>query len=133
LTEKLPLLPGRKVAQAFIRLGWQVARQKGSHIVLVATAENYIAAPMRHRIEPETGSATAPQTVSDSWRFRGRENRMELSADGNAVEPAEGSDVEFITEHYWGYARRRGCSEEPRCLLGKIHDGPGKTDRLGFV
>jgi predicted RNA binding protein YcfA (HicA-like mRNA interferase family) len=35
LTEKLPLLSGRKVAQAFVRLGWQVARQKGSHIVLV--------------------------------------------------------------------------------------------------
>jgi len=35
LTEKLPLLSGRRVAQAFVRLGWQVARQKGSHIVLV--------------------------------------------------------------------------------------------------
>jgi predicted RNA binding protein YcfA (HicA-like mRNA interferase family) len=35
LTETLPLLSGRKVAQAFVRLGWQVARQKGSHIVLV--------------------------------------------------------------------------------------------------
>ena len=35
MTEKLPLLPGRRVAQAFVRLGWQVARQKGSHIVLV--------------------------------------------------------------------------------------------------
>jgi predicted RNA binding protein YcfA (HicA-like mRNA interferase family) len=35
LTEKLPLLSGRRVAQAFVRLGWQVARQKGSHIILV--------------------------------------------------------------------------------------------------
>ena len=35
MTEKLPLLSGRRVAQAFVRLGWQVARQKGSHIVLV--------------------------------------------------------------------------------------------------
>ena len=34
--------------------------------------ENYVALPMWHRIEPETG------------------------------------DVEFITEHYWGYARQRG-------------------------
>jgi len=33
--EKIPLLSGRKVAQAFVRLGWQVARQKGSHIILV--------------------------------------------------------------------------------------------------
>lgn len=35
MTGTLPLLSGRKVAQAFVRLGWQVARQKGSHIVLV--------------------------------------------------------------------------------------------------
>ncbi len=35
MTEKLPLLSGRRVAQAFVRLGWQVARQKGSHIILV--------------------------------------------------------------------------------------------------
>jgi len=35
LTEGLPLLSGRRVAQAFVRLGWRVARQKGSHIILV--------------------------------------------------------------------------------------------------
>lgn len=70
--------------------------------------ENYVALPMRHRIEGETDDATGPRTVSYSWRIRGRENRMELSAHGNPGEVAEGSDVEFITEHYWGYARRRG-------------------------
>ncbi len=37
MTEVLPLLSGRKVAQAFVRLGWRVARQKGSHIILVKT------------------------------------------------------------------------------------------------
>jgi predicted RNA binding protein YcfA (HicA-like mRNA interferase family) len=37
LTPPLPLLSGRKVAQAFVRLGWRVARQKGSHIILVKT------------------------------------------------------------------------------------------------
>lgn len=37
MTETLPLLSGRKVAQGFVRLGWRVARQKGSHIILVKT------------------------------------------------------------------------------------------------
>jgi predicted RNA binding protein YcfA (HicA-like mRNA interferase family) len=37
LTEKLPLTSGRKLAQAFVRLGWRVVRQKGSHIILVKT------------------------------------------------------------------------------------------------
>lgn len=35
MTEKLPLTSGRRVAQAFVRLGWRVVRQKGSHIILV--------------------------------------------------------------------------------------------------
>jgi predicted RNA binding protein YcfA (HicA-like mRNA interferase family) len=35
IDEKAPLLSGRKVTQALVRLGWQVARQKGSHIILV--------------------------------------------------------------------------------------------------
>lgn len=70
--------------------------------------ENYIAVPMRHCIEQETGGAPGSRTVSYSWRFRGRENRMQISVQGDAREIATGSDIEFITEHYWGYARRRG-------------------------
>lgn len=31
----LPLLSGREVVQAFSRCGWQIARQRGSHMVLV--------------------------------------------------------------------------------------------------
>jgi predicted RNA binding protein YcfA (HicA-like mRNA interferase family) len=32
---RLPVLSGREVVRAFENGGWQVARQKGSHIVLV--------------------------------------------------------------------------------------------------
>jgi uncharacterized protein YqjF (DUF2071 family) len=80
-------------------------------IALTARAffgEHYVAFPMRHRIEVEAGGATELRTVSYSWWLRGRENRMELSALGDAGEAVAGSDAEFITEHYWGYARRRG-------------------------
>jgi predicted RNA binding protein YcfA (HicA-like mRNA interferase family) len=31
----LPVLSGRKVVRVFEKLGWQVARQRGSHIILV--------------------------------------------------------------------------------------------------
>jgi len=33
--QKIPLLSGREVVKVFIRLGWEVARQRGSHIILV--------------------------------------------------------------------------------------------------
>lgn len=35
MTGTLPLWSGRKVAQTLVRLGWEVARQRGSHIILV--------------------------------------------------------------------------------------------------
>ena len=31
----LPVLSGRKVVRVFENLGWQVARQRGSHIIMV--------------------------------------------------------------------------------------------------
>ncbi|MGD0389867.1 MAG: type II toxin-antitoxin system HicA family toxin [Tepidisphaeraceae bacterium] len=35
----IPVLSGREVVRAFERLGWKVARQKGSHIVMVKPGE----------------------------------------------------------------------------------------------
>ena len=32
---KVPLLRPREVVSTFVRLGWQVARQRGSHIILI--------------------------------------------------------------------------------------------------
>ena len=32
---KLPLLSGHEVVKVFERLGWEIARQRGSHIILV--------------------------------------------------------------------------------------------------
>jgi len=69
--------------------------------------ENYVAVRMQHHIELES-DAILPNSMSYSWWFRGRENRLELTVGGDADQALEGSDAEFITEHYWGYARRRG-------------------------
>ena len=85
----------------------------------VVYGENYVALPMGHRIDDENGYAAAgppassrddksnPKAVSYTWLFRGRENRLALTVGGDADQAAEGSEAEFITEHYWGYARRR--------------------------
>ena len=35
----LPSVSGRKAVRAFEQLGWQVARQRGSHIILVKEGE----------------------------------------------------------------------------------------------
>jgi uncharacterized protein YqjF (DUF2071 family) len=69
--------------------------------------EKYVATKMRHSIERDNSSPVRMRAVSYSWWLRGREHRMELSTDGAPCVVAKGTEAEFITEHYWGYARRR--------------------------
>lgn len=72
--------------------------------------ENYVALPMRHRVElsPRTGGS-----VEYGWRTGGRWASVRAEVRGPARPLVEGSEEEFITEHYWGYAAQRdgGCVE----------------------
>ena len=85
--------------------------------------EPYIALPMAHRVEEESG---AVKSAEYSWRFGGRQNGLRLTTRGEARPLIEGSEAEFITEHYWGYnAQRDGSTleyrvEHPRW---RIYDG----------
>jgi uncharacterized protein len=66
--------------------------------------ERYSALPMRSRLGPDD--------VEYRWRLRGRWQRLRADAAGPAALPGEGSEEEFVTEHYWGYATgRRGTLE----------------------
>jgi uncharacterized protein YqjF (DUF2071 family) len=69
--------------------------------------ENYVAVPMRHRLEQTNGELTS---VSYFWRSGQHENSLKLAVDGSPQPLADGSLQEFITEHYWGYARQRDLS-----------------------
>jgi uncharacterized protein YqjF (DUF2071 family) len=69
--------------------------------------ENYIALPMSHRIE-KVGEEV--QSVSYAWQFNNRENILKLTVQGLSQPLVDGSVQEFITEHYWGYAKQRDGS-----------------------
>ncbi len=69
--------------------------------------ENYIALPMSHRIEKVQEEV---RSVSYSWRLDGCESILKLAVQGPAQPLVVGSIQEFITEHYWGYARQRDGS-----------------------
>ncbi len=72
--------------------------------------ERYQSLPMRHRIEWPDDDA---RDVEFGWRLGGRWNRLRVAGEGVAAIPSPGSEEEFITEHYWGYAGQRdgGCVE----------------------
>jgi uncharacterized protein len=75
--------------------------------------ENYVALRMHHRIENGPGT----KTVSYSWWLRHRHTqdyRLEMSVSGDPRDVIAGSEEEFITEHYWGYARGKGGTTEYR-------------------
>jgi uncharacterized protein YqjF (DUF2071 family) len=67
--------------------------------------EPYLALPMRHRVAGPT-SEGGRVTAEYSWRIDGRWNALRMQAEGRPAIPAAGSLQQFITEHYWGYARR---------------------------
>jgi uncharacterized protein len=71
--------------------------------------ENFVALPMSHRI---VGNGDT-MNVEYAWRFRGAWSRIILATNGTPALPKEGSEEQFIAEHYWGYAAQHdgGCLE----------------------
>jgi len=47
---KLPRVSGRKAVPAFQRAGWEVARQRGSHVVLTKAGSVYTLSVPLHRV-----------------------------------------------------------------------------------
>jgi uncharacterized protein YqjF (DUF2071 family) len=62
--------------------------------------ENYIAVPMAYRLQE-----TADRGLAAEYRWRGEAwNSIRIAVEGDPVLAPEGSQEQFITEHYWGYA-----------------------------
>jgi uncharacterized protein YqjF (DUF2071 family) len=66
--------------------------------------ENYVALPMKHELRLQEEEVRG---VAYEWKFEGKMNRLALEVNGTARAIEGESMEEFITEHYWGYARQR--------------------------
>lgn len=52
---KLPIVHGKRVVRAFVRLGWQKVSQRGSHVKMVhSQKENPIIIPLHREIDRGT-------------------------------------------------------------------------------
>ena len=67
--------------------------------------ENYISLPMSHHLLADKDGSFSG--VSYEWKHKGKGNCLELIVKGQAANAEAGSQEEFMTEHYWGYARQR--------------------------
>lgn len=81
-------------------------------VARLAYNEPYIALPMRHEVRMEEALSGGPGLVRYQWK-QGRWYTAEARTVGLPQPLAEGSEEEFITEHYWGYTSQRdgGCLE----------------------
>jgi len=73
--------------------------------------EKYQRVPMWHRIEARPDGEVAKAEYS--WRSKQEQCAMSIETAGAGFLPDAGSESEFITEHYWGYAAQAdgGCLE----------------------
>ena len=65
--------------------------------------EPYLAIPTRHEISQTNNTLTA----SYSWKLAGHWHSLSATASSQPQPIASASEEEFITEHYWGYTKRR--------------------------
>lgn len=63
--------------------------------------EPYVTMPMRHTWEQEADKLN----VEYEWQCKGKWQKMKVETNGNPLKIEEGSEAEFITEHYWGYTK----------------------------
>lgn len=82
--------------------------------------ERYVAMPMRHEVSAER--------VDYGWRRDGAWESISGRPTGAPETAAAGSEEEFISEHYWGYAAQRDGStleyrvEHPRWRVQPVED-----------
>jgi uncharacterized protein YqjF (DUF2071 family) len=97
--------------------------------------EPYISLPMAHQIQ---GRDAAVESAEYSWHFAGKSNRLKLTTSTTSLTLVDGSEAEYITEHYWGYNTQRDGStleykvEHPRWRTYGISDAKLECDVAGL-
>lgn len=79
-------------------------------VAKVVYNENYVARRMWHGTDLGEASFTKSGLVEYGWIEKSGRNFLRVRATGKAEMLAAGSEEEFITEHYWGYAAQRDGS-----------------------
>lgn len=97
--------------------------------------EPYRALPMSHHLEVSAGRVVS---VEYAWMHAGNQNFIRLNPKGPPKPLSEGSEAEFITEHYWGYNRQRDGStleyrvEHPRWRVSEAAEAGLECDVEGL-
>ena len=97
-------MPDGTLRRAVVFIKELVPRRAVAVVARRVYNEPYLAVPMSHSVSLDGASGGH---VRYSWSHRGSAYSIHAAASGPAAALEEGSEAEFITEHYWGYNRRR--------------------------
>ncbi len=92
--------------------------------------ENYETMPMKHSWLKEEAS----RIVEYKWKHQGKWNSFKISASIDKYAIDHNSEAEFITEHYWGYAKLNDNKSNeyavthPKWEIYKVEDYEIKVD-----
>lgn len=84
-----------------------VPRLAIASVARIVYNENYVARRMWHGTDLSEASFTKTGVVEYGWMEKTGRNFLRVRATGKAEPLIAGSEEEFITEHYWGYAAQR--------------------------
>ena len=96
--------------------------------------ENYIALPMKNTKREDGGRLH----VEYSWKFAGAWNELKVIAYSDPMKMMEGTEEEFIAEHYWGYSKQKDGTtieyqvEHPRWKIYQVKDLEFNCDISGL-
>jgi uncharacterized protein YqjF (DUF2071 family) len=92
---------GEKWKRGVVFIKELVPKQALTIVANTLYKEHYQAVPMNHswKIDKETIG------VEYNWEINKELQTFSLQAENNLMEIPEGSEAEFITEHYWGYTK----------------------------
>ena len=110
--------------------------------------EKYEALPMRHTLEQSTATSEPYIMAEYDWQVNDNWNYLRVKSTGPVQPITNGSEEEFIAEHYWGYSSQpyNGCVEyqveHPRWRVWQVSEsellcdvstlyGPQFTESLG--
>lgn len=80
-----------------------VPRYAAAIVARAVYGENYEALPMRH----SNGTIGDRKTARYEWRRSGTWEGISATFSGPPAVPPDEAEETFISEHYWGYSRRR--------------------------
>jgi uncharacterized protein YqjF (DUF2071 family) len=96
---------GEEVRRGVVFIREIVPRWMIATVARVVYNERYVALPMSHKIESEGER----RSLEYAWKSQAGWSRLQLKASGPPHLAEAGSQEQFITEHYWGYAAQRSA------------------------